>query len=65
MKPIDGYSDAFYAVADMLGIVPDGVSSPREVFEKRMRPELARLIGAGKHTHLWEGSSCYTCGATR
>ena len=43
--PTDGYVDAFYAIAKMLGVVAQP-ASPKEVWEREIRPRLEALTAA-------------------
>lgn len=43
--PADGYVDAFYAIAKMLGVVAQP-ASPKEAWEREMRPRLEALTAA-------------------
>lgn len=63
--PVVRYSDD-----DCRVIIQDwSLADPDQATAINLAREVLRLReqarAAGKHAHLWEGSSCYTCGATR
>jgi hypothetical protein len=45
----DGYANAFYDLADIMGI-PARTASPKDVWEKEMRPRLVQAFANLPHT---------------
>ena len=59
--PADGYVDAFYAIAKMLGVAAQP-SSPKEVWEREIRPRLEALTAAPPVAREEVKGACPSCG---
>ena len=63
--PSDGYKDAFYQIAELLGMAAMPVS-PKEAFETVMLPRLRKLAGLADARMTWNSEcrcGCSACAA--